>query len=63
MMKKARFSTKMHGQHPTKINEKCAILDENAWIIALENNEQCAILDENAWAIVYQNDEKRAIVD
>jgi len=47
-MKNVRFSTKMHRLHPTKLNEKCAIFDENAWTIDHQNNEKCAIFDENA---------------
>jgi len=41
----------MHGIHPTKINEKIEIFNENAWTTSHKNNEKCAIFDENAWTI------------
>jgi len=58
-----RFSTKMHRLHPPKLNEKCAIFDENAWTTDHENDDKCAIFDENPWTIAHQNDEKFAIFD
>jgi len=63
MMKNVRFLTKMHGLHPTKINEKCEIFNENAWGIAHQNDEKCAIFNDNAWTTDHQNDEKCAIFD
>jgi len=48
----------MHGLHPTKINKKCDIFNENPWAIAHQNDEKCAIFEENAWSIAHQNDKK-----
>jgi len=48
----------MRGPHPTKINKKYEIFNENAWAIANQNDEKGAIFDENAWSIAHQNDKK-----